>query len=200
MDMMFQFSIYFLSFVPLWISILFADVISCLRNDNYLHTEMISMIVILAGLILSTIVTWNKLSSKRAKRKQNTENYVIKSAKEERFGAAEFLMAYVLPFFAFDFTLWDGMVLFLIFFFVLWILVYRHKYYCVNFIMEIFGYRVYKCELKNGNRQICKYVVSRQQLEMMCGDSIKTRKFNNDYHFEIRELDRESSISADSGE
>ena len=185
--MIFQFAIYFLSFVPLWISILFVDIISCLRNDNYLLTEIISMIVIPVGMIISSVIVWNRLSSKRSKRKQNMESYVIEAAKEERFGAAEFLMAYVLPFFAFDFTLWDGTVLFLIFFFILWTLVYRHKYFCVNFAMEIFGYRVYECELKNGKQIISKYIVSQQQLELKCGETIKTQKFNNDYHFDIKD-------------
>ena len=98
---------------------------------------------------------------------------------------AEFLISYVLPLFAFDFTKWDGVILFILFFGVFWFLVHRHKYFCTNIALEICKYRVYECELKQYNQVIHKRVVSRNELDGMVGKKIRTRKYNNDFHFEI---------------
>lgn len=181
--MIFEFAMYYLSFLPLWISIIFIDVVNCCRESNNLWTENISIVLIPLGIIVCSVVTWKWLTKKGS---QNREKYRIEAAKEERFVTAEFLISYVLPLFAFDFTKWDGAVLFALFFSVFWFLVYRHKYFCTNLALEICGYRVYECELKNGTRTINKHVVSRSQLDGFVGKEIRTRKFNNDYHFEVK--------------
>ena len=180
--MIFEFAMYYLSFLPLWASIIIIDVISIARNHSCLWTEQISIPVIVLGIIISSVVAYKWITKKGY---QNRETYELKTAKEERFVTAEFLMSYVLPLFAFDFTSWDGVLLFVLFFGVFWFLVRRHKYFCTNLALEICGYRVYDCELKTGAQTINKQVVSRKELDGMAGKKIRTRKFNNDYHFEV---------------
>ena len=46
MPVLFMLSLYFLSYVPLWISVVFIDFCSILRNDAYLYTEYIGIVVI----------------------------------------------------------------------------------------------------------------------------------------------------------
>ncbi|WP_044932800.1 hypothetical protein [Oribacterium sp. NK2B42] len=180
--MIFEFAMYYLSFLPLWISIIIIDIISIVRNDGNLWTERISVPAVIIGIIICLVVAYKWINEKGT---QNRETYIIERAREERFVTAEFLMTYVLPLFAFEFTQWDGMMLFLLFFGIFWFLVYRHKYFCTNLALEICGYRVYECELKSGNQTIIKRVVSRKELDGMGGKTIRTRKFNNDYHFEV---------------
>ena len=183
--MIFEFSMYFLSFLPLWLSVVLIDAISIIRNEDNLWTEIISIPLVLVGILVCSLFAYGWIKKKGF---QNRETYELKSAKEERFLTAEFIMSYVLPLFAFDFTQWDGVVLFVLFFGVFWFLVYRHKYFCTNLVLEICKYRVYECELKTGEQIICKRVVSRNELDGICGKTIRTKKFNNDYHFEVEVL------------
>ena len=180
--MIFEFAMYFLSFLPLWMSIVLIDLVNMIRDDNNLWTERLSIVSIVAGIIICSIATWKWLHESGS---QNREKYEIISASEERFITAEFLMSYVLPLFAFDFTKWDGALLFLLFFGVFYFLVHRHRYFCTNLALEICGYRIYECKLKTGNQTISKLVVSRKELNEMGGFTIRTRKFNDDYHFVV---------------
>lgn len=183
--MMFEFSMYFLSFLPLWLSIIMIDVFSIIRNNNNLLIEFISIPVIIGGVLICSIIVYGWIKKKGF---QNRETYELRMAKEERFLTADFIMAYVLPLFAFDFTRYDGVALFLLFFIILWILVYRHKYFCTNLVLEICKFRIYECELYTDGQTISKRVVSRKELDGLCGKRMRTKKFNNDYHFEVEIL------------
>lgn len=180
--MIFEFSMYYLSFLPLWISIIIIDAVNLGRGTANRWTEIISILVIMLGIIACSIIAYKWLTKKG---NINREKYKIEKAKEERFVTAEFLMSYVLPLFAFDFTQWDGVLLFSLFFSIFWFLVHRHKYFCTNLALEICKYRVYECELQIGKETISKLVASRNELDGLVGATIRTRKFNNDYHFEV---------------
>ena len=178
--MMFRLAMYYLSFLPLWISIIFIDVVECIQDDHNLWTENISIAMIVVGLIGAGFTVYRWI---RKGKRQNREKYIVENIKEERFGAAEFLMSIVLPLFAFDFTKWDGAVLFVFFFSVFGFITIRHNYFCTNLALEIFGYRVYECQMKSGGQSIVKKIVSRTKLAK--GDKICTKKFNNDVHFVV---------------
>ena len=179
---MFEFAMYYLSYLPLWASIVFIDVVSIMRNEDYPWTEWISIVVIPIGIFICSLITYRWI--KRTE-KQNVELYMLEDAKEVRFVTAEFLMSYVIPLYAFEFTKWDGVVLFFVFFCVFWFLVFRHKYFRANLALEICGYRIYDCELLISGQKISKRVVSRKELPSMIGETIHNRKYNNDYHFEV---------------
>lgn len=180
--MILDFFMYFLAFSPLWISVVFIDIISIARHETQLWTEKISILVIIFLMLVSAVVV-NKWIKKKCV--LNVERYELKAAREERFLTAEFVMSYVFPLFVFDFTRWDGVVQFLVFFCLLGFLVYRHSYFCTNLFLEIMGYKVYECQLERGECSINKRVVSKKDLSGLCGKNIRTKKFNNDYHFEV---------------
>ncbi len=191
--MIFEISVYYLSCLPLWLSIFFIDVVSLCRGTEHGWTEWLSIDAILLATAMCGIYTylWIKGAETPA-----GEKYIIDKAKEERFAAVEFMMSYVFPLFAFEFTQWDGVVLFLIFFGCFGFLVHRHRIFSTNPVMELLGYRVYECDLKpykpaagkekiKGQSEIFKKsIVSRHELDGMPGCMIRTKIINNDYQFE----------------
>mgnify|MGYP000320977530 FL=1 len=58
---------------------------------------------------------------------------------------AEYLLSYILPLFAFDFTKWDEVVKFLIFFLTFGYLCIKHNSFSVNIVLELLGYKMYDC-------------------------------------------------------
>ncbi len=132
--MIIQLSMYYLSFLPLWVSIIIIDWISIIRNDRCLWIERISIPVIVSGIIISSMIVYKWITKKE---KQNRETYTVENAKEVKFITAEFLMSYVFPLFTFDFTQWDGILLFVLFFSAFCFLVCNHNYFCTNIALEL---------------------------------------------------------------
>lgn len=99
MSIIVSFSMYFLSFVPLWIAVLFIDIKSLLEGGGDKWTEIISIIGIILGLFVSLIVLFVKFFV------VDDEKYVftILGAKESKTITTEPLLSYILPLFAFDF-------------------------------------------------------------------------------------------------
>lgn len=177
-DKMFSFSMFFLSFFPLWLSVLFIDITKCIENSLHLWTERIGIGCIILFSIICFVITKNELkTSFKGFNKQK-----VISAKEKKTITSEYLLSYILPLFAFNFTLWNEVVLFLIFFFTLGYLCIRHNHFSVNIILEIFGYRVYDCQIVNEDGIQMEYeVISRRKLNACIGEEIPLRALNNDY-------------------
>lgn len=179
------FCMFFLSFCPLWISVLFIDIKSiCERNSN-LWTEIISISLILIATVISLVVLMCELNPRNTGNKQE---YGLISAKEEKTITAEYLLSYILPLFAFDFTVWHEVILFLIFFAVFAFLSIRHNHFSVNILLELMGYRFYSCELENeDNISISKIVVCKETLSAQIGEDILARAINNEYVVKLLE-------------
>ena len=137
---------FFLAFAPLWISVLFIDIKSICEGNPNIWTEIISVSLLLSVSVISMIVLMCELDPRNTTGQQE---YRIISAKEEKTITAEYLLSYILPLFAFDFTVWNEVVLFLVFFLVLAFLSIRHNYFSVNIVLELMCYRFYSCELEN---------------------------------------------------
>lgn len=52
MSKIFSMCLYFISFAPLWLSVIFIDVKSIIENDQNLATEIISISMILIGMLV----------------------------------------------------------------------------------------------------------------------------------------------------
>lgn len=88
----------------------------------------------------------------------------------------------ILPLFAFDFTVWNEVVLFLVFFLVFAFLSIRHNHFSVNILLELMRYRFYSCELENEDGvSISKIVVCQEILSAQIGGLISARAINNEY-------------------
>lgn len=133
---------YYISFAPLWLSIIFIDIKSCIENLNNSWTEKISIGSIIICTLICLIIFRIEFKSSG---KESTIPEILKQAKEEKTMTAEYLLSYILPLFAFDFTVWNGVVLFLIFFTTLGFLCIKHNYFSVNIILEMAEFRFYNC-------------------------------------------------------
>lgn len=170
-------SMYFLSFFPLWIAVLFVDARSIGTNNN--TTEILTIILIVIGIVISLYVLHSCLKRTRMEEQQVC---IIEKAVEQKSITADFILAYILPLLAFDFTQWDQVVLFLIFFLTLGMICIRHNYLILNIVLDLMGYRFYECSYINTDkREISKTVISQQRLNAKIGLEMKVYPINDDY-------------------
>ena len=117
---------------------------------------------------------------------KNQQEYRIIVAKEEKTITAEYLLSYILPLFAFDFTVWDEVILFLVFFSVFAFLSIRHNHFSVNILLELMHYRFYSCKLENEDGiSISKIVICQDILSARIGGIISARSINNEYFVKL---------------
>ena len=185
MSKFFSASLYFVSFFPLWLSILIIDLLSILKGTDYKTTEIISIVCILIATIISLIIVYRGLHNRG---KEGSRQYTLVIAKEEKLITAEYLCSYILPLLTFDFTLWHKVVLFLVFFLVLGYLCVRHNYYSINIALEMAGYRLYRCCLINNDIITTEQLIlSKQRLNNLIGSDLYVSALNNDYNLHILE-------------
>lgn len=182
MSIFVSFSMYFLSFVPLWITILFIDIKSLIDVGGDKWTEIISISGILLGLLVSLIILFIKFFV------IDDEKYVltIQEVKESKTITADFLLSYILPLFAFDFTQWDEVVKFLIFFLMFGFLCVRHNNFSVNIVLEFMHYRMYECSLMNADgKEVERTIISKNILSTSKGKDIRVKILNNEYYLDL---------------
>ena len=178
-----SFSLFYLSLTPLWLSIAFIDGKNIFDGNPIIYTEMISIAIMAIVMIVSAIVV---AVSFRKGNKSGAQPFILKSIKEEKLITAEYVLTYVLPLFAFDFTVWYGVILFLLFYFVLAFLHVRHNRLGANIILEIFGFCYYECELENEDGiLIQKNIIGRKSLLSKKNYEIDAKPINNEYFFDV---------------
>ncbi len=181
MSKIFSLSMYFLSFMPLWIIILFVDVKSLLEGTDHKHTEIVSIVVILCGVFFSMIIQKYELGI----RDGTSDMFIILEVEECKTMTTDYLIANVLPLIAFDFTQWDEVLKFMIIFLLIGYLCVRHNIFSVNIFMELMNYKQYDCRLVNeDNIEISRRVISKNALTMKKGNWISVRQINNEYYLE----------------
>lgn len=183
MSIFVSFSMYFLSFVPLWITVLFIDIKSLIEGGGDKWTEITSISGILLGVLIALIILFVKFFAA-----DDDEKYVltIQEAKESKTITAEFLLSYILPMFALDFTQWDELVKFLIFFLIFGYLCIRHNNFSVNIILELMHYRMYECSLMNADgKEIKRTVISKDMLSIRKGQDIQGKILNNEFYLDL---------------
>ena len=176
----------FLSLTPLWISVIFIDILSIYKNSSYsICTETISIAGIIVGFIASILIFKISITP----RNKTPKYYKIQKIAEEKVNATEYILAYTLPLLAFDFTQLRDIILFLIFFFILVFLYQRHWYFPPNIALELLGYKFFKCELSDvtsdtNETPIERIVISKQDLKEGV-EEITTVQINNECVFHV---------------
>lgn len=180
MSNLFLGSTFFLSFFPLWISIICIDIRSILFSESNLSTEYLSMSVILVGALVSFVIAAHEL---RKYGSETTLEPFLVEAKEEKAVSSEYLLSYILPLFAFDFTKYDQVILFLIFFGMLACICIRHNYFCANIALEMAGYRLYDCKLRDDSgNEVETVVISKVRLNGKVRGNIPLNFMNNEFY------------------
>ena len=178
-------SMFFLSFAPLWISILFLDIKSIIENETPLCTEWISICMIAMLSLLSVIILSCSL---RVKNRAGIQKYRLTHVEEQKSITAEYLLSYILPLFAFDFAMWDQVILFLVYFLTLGYLSIKHNHMSVNIVLELFHYRFYLCEMETEDHvAVTKYIISKEKLINHKNDVISVRPLNNEYSLDLQD-------------
>ena len=182
MSVFVSFSTYFLSFVPLWITVLFIDIKSLVDGGGDKWTEIIGITGILWGLLISAIILFAKFFV------TDDEKYTltIQEAKESKTVTAEFLLSYILPLFTFVFTQGENVIRFCPFFVILGYWCIRHNNFSVNIILELMHYRMYDCSLMNADgKEVDRTVISKNILSTSKGKDIQMKILNNEYYLDL---------------
>ena len=179
MSTLLSLSLYHTSFLPLWISVLFIDIKSIVEQIPHLTTEIASLLCIAISLPICIFVLCIAIHTKR---REEAPPQTLVSVKEEKRVIAEYLLSYILPFFAFDFTRWDQVIPFLIFYLTLGFLYIRHNYLSVNIVLEIAGFRLYRCNLKDDDGIVTEQIIiSHRCLNNALGNKLYLSSLNNEY-------------------
>lgn len=168
-----KWNIRFTSFLPLWISIVIKEIFSIIKRYQELITEyadipftredflaMCSMeLLVIVILLLASIVgalTLSLLLWRYPKSKKDNRIGQIVWAKRAKHVGVDLLIAYMLPLIAFDFAELEGIILFLIYFWVVCIFCIHNNYYFANVLLDGKGYHMYQCDItceSNGKEQ-----------------------------------------------
>ena len=182
MSLIFSASMFFLSFMPLWISVLFIEITSLIEGTESVWTEWIVLLVLGIAFVISMIVLIVALTNKNSDANQE---YILLSAKRDKTISVEFLLSYILPLFAFDFTKWKEVVLFMIFFFILGWLTIKYNRFTINLILELLQYQVYECVIENADSKKTETkVISKNPLIVHVGSEICLDSINNEFRIE----------------
>lgn len=180
MSKLFSASLYFLSFMPLWVSVVFTNLKSIFTAKINLYTEYISIFLIVCGLTLSLACIKSNLKNSGL---EGADLFILKNCNKHKTITAEFLLSYILPLFAFDFTLWDKVILFLIFFVTLGYLCIKHNYFSANIVLELLNFSVYHCEVENTDKKVLSVnIISNNQLTLLSEDKFHAKTLNNDFY------------------
>lgn len=184
MNILFKYAMFFTAFIPLWITVLFLDIMSITDESNsYIGAEVIGIVCIVIGLFLSIIIIF---CSMRGVQDRDYAKYKILSAEQEKGITSEFLLSYILPLFAFDFTRWVNVVEFLIYFSILAFLCVRNNNVYVNLLFEMKKYKFYTCEMQwiaeANTTPIPMMVISKKPLTAYKGNTIEVAALNKPFY------------------
>lgn len=212
MGKFFKWSMFFTSFLPLWFSIIVIDLFDIigyllkhvqfnpLRHEQILCViSCISVpIITICVILLCSAVSIYGVNQEISKQKKNPKlpSGRITRAKKANKITTEFLLAYILPMIAFDYTNLKQIVLFLVYFTVLSFLCIRNNNIYTNILLEIKGYKMYDCDIecKKLGKTCCykdSLVISKNDLTQSLPHKIRYFGFENYIYIEIEDVKNE---------
>ena len=209
----FRWDMFFTSFLPLWVSIVVSDIWSIITKlilymtgevwfqasiehtfDKLIELLLEVKIESISVLMLSIyiVISINHINSviQREKHSQGKSKGTVKRARKANKLTSEFLLAYILPMFAFDFSNLKSIVLFLIYFGILSFLCIRNNNIYTNIFLEIKGYRMYDCDIEcNVMNDLHLYtdsiIISKKDLTQTLPREIEYFDFENYIYIDI---------------
>lgn len=164
MDLCFKISMFITSFLPLWGSIVFINIwsicdysfknwcnkatlnenILILTTHNWLELSVIAISLILP---IVSIFSINKFLKDKQQSVNKPTATIISATKANKL-SSEFLLAYILPLIAFDFSELRDLILFFTYFLILAILCIRNNNIYANIFLEWKKYKLYECDIE----------------------------------------------------
>lgn len=196
MTRFFKWNMFFTSFLPLWISIVVADLWTICNKmaENYKQTfannriEIIT-VILLVGYTVFSMIYISRIISDQEKSTNKEQGRIVRAKRANKL-SAEFLLAYILPMIAFDFSSMNNIVLFLIYFVVLSFLCVRNSNVYTNIFLELKGYKMYECDIERRvmNRTITDIdclVISKNSLMQAIPRNLQYFDFENYIYIDI---------------
>ena len=206
----FKWDMFVTSFLPLWISIFVINIWNICANalDNWngkisvcanVIDVLVNNVTEFVVLVFICIIAINGMCSisnflKRQNATNNKQTAKIIRAKKANKLSAEFLLTYILPMIAFDFSKLQDITLFVIYFIVLAILCVRNNNVYTNIYLEFKGYKMYECDmecaiLNKKHVYTDSLVISSKDLTVEIGNSIKYWDFENYIYINLKDVD-----------
>ena len=205
----FKWDMFVTSFIPLWVSIIIFDVWDIVYNaitespkDGKLVGRLLcfaknniipfASVIIIFTVVIISIHGISRFLKERECSKQNP-NGTIKRVKKANKLSSEFLLAYILPLIAFDFSNLKSLVLFVVYFAILAFLCIRNNNIYTNIFLEFKRYRIYLCDIERlvpGDKMIIYYdslIISKDDLTLSEDKSIKYWDCDNYIYIHIKE-------------
>lgn len=197
MSSFFKWNMLVTSFLPLWVSVIFVlmwDVFSlnypslgCLLAAK--KFELSFALIILLVSVASVIAVTHFVSHKR-KPRENSGHGKILAAQKSTTIVTDFLLTYIMPLIAFDFTEARDIALFFIYFVLIVFLNIRNGNVYSNVLFELMGYRVYVCTIE---REIAgklysyadSTVISKENLSGKINHEISFFDFDNSIYLNL---------------
>lgn len=206
MDRKIKWDMFITSFMPLWLSIIVADIWnivdivtdkwSCSKPLKYNLFEMykksqvsVWVVIVICVLMFISIFSVNKFL-KDKKSDSISPKIKIKKAVRANKLSSEFLLAYILPMIAFDFTELKSVSIFIIYFAMLAFLCIRNNNVYTNILLEFKGYKMYLCDLeadRMGRSHIYRdcLVISKNNLTIEIDNDMQYWDFDNYIYIDL---------------
>lgn len=207
MDFKFRWNMFMTSFLPLWISIFIADLFEIFTslkevwNDKEsffnnlsevakVNKVSLGVIIAVSILMISSFISINRFIKYHQGAKQKPKAKIVEVKRANKL-TSEFLLAYILPMIAFDFTELKSVILFLIYYGMLAYLCIRNNNVYTNILLEFKKYKMYTCTLetkkmgKNATYDDC-LVISKNDLITQKDNDIEYWDFDNYIYIDLR--------------
>ena len=205
----FKWDMFVTSFITLWISIIIFDIwdlvdyaITAYQKKGNPLEKLLSfacsnLIQIISIIVIIIVVTFsihgiNKFLKDRENSQRNPIGTILKAKKANEL-SSEFLLAYILPLIAFDFSDLKSIALFLTYFVILAFLCIRNNNIYTNIMLEFKKYRIYSCDIQRlapGNQTIIYYdslMISKEDLTSLQNKKVKYWDCDNYIYIHIKE-------------
>ena len=205
----FKWDMFVTSFIPLWISIIIFDIwdlvnyaIASYPKEKMPLEKLLpfmcgNIIQIVSIIIIIIVVTFsiygmNKFLRDQENSRQNPTGTILKAKKANKL-SSEFLLAYILPLIAFDFSNLKSIALFLTYFAILAFLCIRNNNIYTNIMLEFKKYRIYSCDIQRpapGNQTSIYYdslMISKEDLTSLENKKVKYWDCDNYIYIHIKE-------------
>lgn len=180
---------FLVSMIPLWISIIiilvykyFSDLKFC--SNNILNINIITILFIVF-FIISLLIFFIKKIKKYENKKTDSEKCKIINIVKYRTLSLEYIFAYVMPLVAFKDLKDVDIINLILYIFIIVFLIYKNNYFVGNVILEIFGYKFYKCQFEDINNGEEVILMTKNDMFGKNNMNINVAKVNNDFWIEV---------------
>jgi len=156
---------------------------------QYYATQLIFCGIVVAVVLIAIVYV---LSFVRRKNKRNEKSGVIKIIEARKYTTlvTDFLLFYILPMIAFDFSSTRDIFLFAVYFAFIAFLSIRNENVYTNVLFEFLGYKVYKCDVeRNVLGKPYQYyecaVISKNNITSKVGEEISCFIFENTIYLNV---------------